>query len=509
MDSRMRPADAMLGEIRLMKQYNVNTVPEADTDKGLWHTLCDQYGLYVVGDTTIRTFSPCGPVPENSLSGLKDYWDTIRAHPDLYPGCFVYEVFPDGKPMPVAWEVKKVYQPVRTSLATETKGAPGIALRIYNDYAFRDLSHLAMEWQVLVNGVAGQRGVAPLPLIGPQKTGRIQLPVRMPAVGEVMINITYRQKKAEPLLPAGHIVASGQLMLREAYINDVSVHPSGELTFKDEGGTFTISSPATGLDIQFNKQTGWLQHYGIGGRSLLEDTLGLTANFWRSPTDCDNAGQLPSELSAWQHATRESRLQLFSTSTSNDFVIVRADYLLSETACILHVHYTINSKGEIQVEEIVEVDSTRQTAGNTDTNAVTVRPALPRMGMKWILPAGFDSVVYYGRGPQENYSDRNYGADLGIYRQTVDEQFYPYRRPQENGTRTDIRWWKITDSQGHGLQITADSALLSISALHYYDGDPPPPRPQTQLNIDLRQMGLGGKGLPYGNYRYIYKVTPL
>lgn len=500
-------------EIRLIKQYNINAVQEANTDKEHWHALCDQYGLYVVDTSgSIRIVSPCGPLPENSLGGFKDYWDTVRKHPNLYQGSFVYDMFsPDGKPAPAAWEIKKVYQPVLTTLAAGTKGVPGIVVQVFNDHAFRDLSHLSMEWQILTNGVTGQHGTANMPVIGPQKTGRVQIPVRMPAAGEVLLNINYRLKKAESLLPAGHVVASEQLMLRETFINDVSVHPAGELTFKDEGGTFGIGSPATGLDLQFNKQTGWLQHYIIGGRSLLEDTLGLTANFWRPPTGCDYENKLPSELSAWKHSTRESRLQLFSTSTSTDFVIVRADYILPETACLLHVHYTINAKGEMQVEEIVEADTTQ--TGNTDTSIVVRRVMLPRMGMKWTLPAGYDSIVYYGRGPQENYTDRNYGAALGIHRQTVDEQFYPYRRPQECGTHTDIRWWKITDQQGHGLLITADSALLSISALHYYDNDLDEgntiPRPQTQLNIDLRQMGLAGKRLPYGNYHYIYKVTPL
>ncbi|HVW59847.1 MAG TPA: beta-galactosidase domain 4-containing protein [Puia sp.] len=499
-------------EIRLIKQYNITAVQETDADKEKWHALCDRYGLYIVGTSgQIRNFAPCGPMPDNSLGGLRDYWDTIRRYPDRYPGSFVYDMFSAGdRPVPAALEVKKVYQPVLTTLATGSKGIPGIAVQVFNDYAFQDLSHLSMEWQVLTNGVAGQHGKANMPVIGPQRTGRIQIPVRMPATGEVLLNITYRQKRPGSMLPAGHIVASEQLMLREALAGDVSVHPAGELTFKDEGGTFGISSPATGLDLQFNKQTGWLQHYVVEGRSLLEDTLGLTADFWRSPTDCDYADKLPMDLSVWKHATRESRLQLFSTSTSTDFVIVRADYLLPEAACLLHVHYTINAKGEMQVEEILETDTTQ--TGNTDTSTVVKKTMLPRLGMKWVLPAGYDSVVYYGRGPQENYADRNYAADLGIHRQTVDEQFYPYRRPQECGTRTDVRWWKVTDHQGHGLQITADSALLSISALHYFDNDLDEgktiPRPQTQLDIDLRQMGLDGKRLPYGNYHYIYKVTP-
>jgi beta-galactosidase len=277
--------------------------------------------------------------------------------------------------------------------------------------------------------------------------------------------------------------------------------------------------------MQFNKQTGWLQHYVVGGRSLLEDTLGLTANFWRSPTNYDYSYSLPLQLSAWKRATREPRLQLFSTSTSTDFVIVRADYLLPEVKCLLHVHYTVNARGEMQVEEVLEVDSTQvDTVGTGQGPGGS--PMLPRMGMKWFLPAGYDSVTYYGRGPWENYADRCDGSFVGVYRQTVEELLFPYARPQECGNRTDVRWWKITDKQGlHGFMIAADSALLSISALHYFgddldDGDSLqrrrmsdlPPRPQVQLNIDHRQMGLSGMKpyrLPFGNYHYIYKVTPL
>ena len=143
---------------------------------------------------------------------------------------------------------------------------------------------------------------------------------------------------------------------------------------------------------------------------------------------------------------------------------------------------------------------------------------LPRYGMKWILPAGFDSITYYGRGPFENYEDRNEGAEAGVYRQTVEEQFYPYTHPQETGTKTGVRWWKITNKEGHGLLITADSSLLSMSALHYYDSDLEnswqggvlKPRPQTALNIDYRQMGVGGGDLLKDvNYTYEFKVTPL
>lgn len=512
----------------LLKQFNVNAVRRVHgADSVYWNTLCDTLGLYAVDSGRMFVGALQIPVKGNSMAGLKE----VHWRDGHWSQCFItddeHAVFSANlAPGPAAWEMKKFYQPVRTEPGGPEKypGASGMLVKVSNDYFFRPLTHLTMEWEVMLNGVTEQRGKVSELGIGAQRSGVFRLPVKMPQrPGEALVKVSYRLKKPEGALPAGHIVASDQLLLRGADVNDVSVHPAGELVLKDEGGTFSIGSAATGLDMQFNKQTGWLQHYVVGGRSLLEDTLGLMANFWRSPTDYDYYFKVPFQLAAWRHATREPRLQLFSTSTSTDFVIVRADYMLPDVRCMLHVHYTVNAKGEMQVEEVLEVDSTQ-----VDTAAAPQSPGgpmLPRIGMKWFLPPGYDSVTYYGRGPWENYADRNDAAVVGIYRQEVDQLLFPYSRPQECGNRTDIRWWKITDKQGHGMMIAADSALLSISALHYFgddldDGDSLqqrhmsdlPRRPQVQLNIDHRQMGLSGMKpyrLPFGNYHYIYKVTPL
>jgi beta-galactosidase len=157
---------------------------------------------------------------------------------------------------------------------------------------------------------------------------------------------------------------------------------------------------------------------------------------------------------------------------------------------------------------------------------------LPRFGMNWILPEGFETIEYYGNGPVENYQDRNYAAPAGIYKQSVAQQFYPYIRPQENGNKTGIRWFKIMNNKGKGLLIQSDTQL-SMSALHFFDNDLDDgdmkhqrhsgelkPRKQTQLHIDLIQMGLGGIDswgnwplekyrLPYKNYTYKFVVKPL
>jgi beta-galactosidase len=153
-------------------------------------------------------------------------------------------------------------------------------------------------------------------------------------------------------------------------------------------------------------------------------------------------------------------------------------------------------------------------------------------GMKWITPAGLEFITYYGRGPHENYQDRNYSAPVGIYKQTVNEQYTAYTRPQETGNKTDIRWFRLLDGQGKGLEVVANG-LLSMSALHYYDEDLDDgdkkdqrhagelrSRKQTQLNIDLVQMGLGSITswgslpmrpylMPYKNYSYAFTVRPV
>jgi len=538
--------ESILEDIRLMKQFNINAVRISHhTNDEYWYDGCDQYGLYVVDEATITSYgksddSAISPVSRRdkdhpSLIGGntgKGYWDTVRTYRKNFqggflPGCCDHTT-DNGNASPTFAEIKKGYQSILTTPAT---APPLPAIRVFNDYFFRDLSNIALEWVLLVNGSPAAKGRIANLSVAPQKSKDFHLPVKAPMGpgDEVFLNIRYVLKKQEPLLPAGYIVANEQLLLKGPTAAELTVRPMGELSFKDEDGLFTVSAPTANATLQFNKQTGWLQHYTLKGSAMLDDTLGLRANFWRAPTDRDYAAGLPQQLAAWRHSTKEPRLQLFSTSTASDLVIVRADYTLPETFCNLHVRYTINARGEMLVDQGMEVD----TSAKDSTGALPKGPMLPRFGMQWILPPGYDSIVYYGKGPQDNYSDRNYGAETGIYGQTVQGPFIPYMRPQETGTKTSVRWWKILDRQGAGLLITADSSLLSMSALHYFDSDLDDgetkqqrhvsdlkPRPQTQLSIDYRQMGVGGTDtwgslalpsyrLPYGNYHLTYKVSPI
>lgn len=385
---------------------------------------------------------------------------------------------------------------IHTTLAGPGK-AP--AIRVYNNYSSRGLSNITLKWELLVNGNPGLKGtIAELPVAARQFKD-FRLPVKIPAApgDEVFLNIRYILKKPELPLPAGHMVAQEQLLLKNAKAEALTVTPAGELIFRDEDGIFSVSSSTTGISLQFSKQTGWLQRYMLKDLPLLDDTLGLKANFWRVLADSDDASGLTGQSMAWKLATKEPHLQLFSTSTSSELVIVRADYTLPEVACLLHVHYTINAKGEMLVDQVMEVDTTATPAASKDTaRSLAGSPVLPCFGMQWIFPAGYDSIAWYGLGPQENNTGGTSPVQTAIYRHTI----------QEANTSTAVRWWKVMDRQGKGLLFTADSSLLSMRALHFVDSDRKP-HSQTQLDIDYRQ--LGGGALPYGNYRFMYKISPV
>jgi beta-galactosidase len=258
----------------------------------------------------------------------------------------------------------------------------------------------------------------------------------------------------------------------------------------------------------------------VSGQNLLESGFALRPNFWRAPTDNDMGAKLQNKLKPWKLATENIRLSNFSGNQNGDVTTVNASYSLPDVGGTLNLQYTINGAGEILVKQDLVADTTR------------TRAIMPRFGMKWIFPAGYENIDYYGRGPVENYQDRQSGYPVGRYTQTVKSQFYPYIRPQENGNKSDVRWFTIKSAKGSGVTIASDQ-LLNMSALHYFtedldDGDAKDqrhsgdlkPRPQTQLNIDLNQMGLGSVNswgqlpleqyrLPYKNYSYQFKITPV
>jgi beta-galactosidase len=354
--------------------------------------------------------------------------------------------------------------------------------------------------------------------IKPQQTGQVILPLNIPQEGETLLNLCYVQKQEAHLIPASYHIAEEQLPISGTYTNNIAITSTTKVTTSTDDLFYNIRS--SNMAISFDKKTGLLTRYVVNNQNLLADGFSLRPNFWRAPTDNDMGAKLQLTLKPWKIAAANLRLSDFSTRQDKDLVLITTSYDLSEVYARLNITYTINGSGEMMVSQELIPDATKKVS------------MLLKFGMQWILPEGFESIEYYGRGPQENYQDRNAAADLGIYTQTVSQQFQPYVRPQETGTKTDIRWYKLTNAMHKGVKIQSDIPL-SMSAIHFFDNDLDDgdekhqrhsgelkPRSQTQLDIDFKQMGVGSVNswgrlplnqylLLYQHYQYKFKITPL
>ena len=494
----------------------------------------------------------------NSQGGFKEYWDLIRKYPNLQGG-FIWDfvdqscrwkgkdgvmiyayggdfnrfdasdnnfcdnglISPDRVPNPHMYEVGYFYQNIWTTPADLSKGE----VNVFNENFFRDLSAYYMEWQVLEVGKIIRTGRVDDLKIAPQETAKITLNIgKTCTCKEWLLNVSYKLKNREGLLPAGFTVAKNQLTL-----NDYKA-PSMDLKNVETTNVATVVPQiidnqyhylivkGNNFVAEFNKQNGYLSKYAVDGTEMLKEGAALTPNFWRAPTDNDMGAGLQNKYAAWKNPGL--KLVSLNSKTENDQIVVNAEYDMKNVSAKLYLTYVINNEGAIKVTQ-------KMTA---DKNA-TVSPMF-RFGMQMQMPKCFETVEYYGRGPVENYSDRNHSTDLGIYRQSVNEQFYSYIRPQETGTKTDIRWWKQLNAGGNGLKVVGD-APFSASALHYTicsldDGEQKDQRhsPEVQkadltnLIIDKAQMGLGCVNswgalplpqymLPYGDYEFTFILTPV
>ncbi len=481
----------------------------------------------------------------NSEGGFKEYWDLIRKYPK-YQGGFIWDfvdqsirwngkdgrviyayggdfnptdatdgnfcdnglISPDRVPNPHAYEVQRVYQNIWTSL-----DKPG-QVKVYNENFFTDLSNVALQWELLHNGVVERRGEVADIDVAPQHSAVVDLGYgKICNCGEWLLNVAYVNKSRDGLLPAGAVIARQQLTLLNAPSHHHGVKVAAPAV---EIATDTVKGPH--FMIAFNKATGFISKYVFDGTPLLKEGAEITPNFWRAPTDNDYGANLQKEYRAWLNP--EMKLIGFTQEEVDGKARFTASYDMPSVKAKMTVTYTIDGNGEVNIVEKMTAGKDAKVSG------------LFRFGMQMPMPASFETVEYYGRGPGENYADRQQASDLGIYRQTVSEQPYPYIRPQETGTRTDLRYWTVLDASGTGVRFTA-AKPFSASALHYYistlDGGKDKPNTHwgeldaddvTNVCVDLSQIGLACENswgarprpeymLPYGDYTFDYTITPV
>ena len=494
----------------------------------------------------------------NSEGGFKEYWEIIRKYPK-YQGGFIWDfvdqsirwtgkngkmiygyggdfnrydasdqnfcdnglISPDRVPNPHMYEVGYFYQNIWTN-PTDTKNGE---ISIFNEYFFRDLSAYYLEWQVLKGGEVMRSGRVEDLNVGPQQTVKIKLPIgKTCQCTEWLLNVAYKLKNTEGLLPAGHTVAKQQLVLNpykapsmelknQAKSNQDVVEP----TVKDNDEQYLIVD-GENFRIEFDKSNGYLSKYQVNGLDMMKEGSYLQPNFWRAPTDNDFGARLQVKYAVWKNP--EIKLVSMQQRIENQQAVIESAYELPEVSAKLNLTYVINNEGTMKVTQKMTADKNAKVSN------------LFRFGMQMQMPRSFDKVAYYGRGPVENYIDRKANADLGIYHQSVAEQFYAYIRPQENGTKSDIRWWKTLNASGHGIQVVA-AEPFSASALHYTiesldeglykkqgHSQEVEEADLTNFCFDLIQAGLGCEDswgriarpeyqIPYGDYEFTFILKPM
>ena len=499
----------------------------------------------------------------NSQGGFKEYWDLIRQYPSLQGG-FIWDfvdqsirwkgdngaeiyayggdfnrfdasdnnfcdnglISPDRNPNPHIDEVGYYYQNIWTKALDLTKGE----IEIYNENFFRDLSDYYLEWTLLRDGVEVRSGRVDDLKVEPQQRVKLTLDLgrncqgKMCGMHECLLNVTYRLKNRDGLLAPGHAVAKDQLEIAPYKAPSMDLKNVVESNVEvvvpqvQENDYNYLIVEGEDFRMEFNRHSGYLSRYQVNGLEMMKEGAALTPNFWRAPTDNDMGAGLQRKFAVWKNPTL--KLNELKWEKVDGQVVVRASYEMKEVSAMLDLTYQINNLGTVKV-----------TQKMTASEDAKVAPMF-RFGMQMQMPKLFETIEYYGRGPVENYIDRNHSTRLGIYRQSVAEQFYSYIRPQETGTKTDIRWWKQLNAGGAGLKIVA-SAPFSASALHYTidsldDGWDKDQRhsPEveeadlTNLCIDKVQMGLGCVNswgawplkqyqLPYGNYEFTFILQPV
>ena len=494
----------------------------------------------------------------NSEGGFKEYWDIIRKYPK-YQGGFIWDfvdqsvrwtgkngkmiyayggdfnrfdasdvnfcdnglISPDRVPNPHMYEVGYFYQNIWTSPVDIKNGE----ISIFNEYFFRDLSAYYLEWQVLKGGEIMRSGRVEDLNVGPQQTIKIKLPIgKTCQCSEWLLNVAYKLKNTEGLLPAGHTIAKQQLVLNPYKAPSMELKNQAksnwevvEPTLKENDERYLIVD-GENFRIEFDKQNGYLSKYQVNGLDMMKEGSYLKPNFWRAPTDNDFGAYLQRRYAVWKNPT--IKLVSLQQRIADQQAIIEAAYELPEVSAKLNLTYVINNEGTMKVTQKMTADKNAKVAN------------MFRFGMQMQMPRSFDQVEYYGRGPVENYIDRKGNADLGIYRQSVAEQFYSYIRPQENGTKSDLRWWKTLNVSGHGIQVVA-AEPFSASALHYtiesldegthkQQGHSPEVEEADLTNFcfDLIQAGLGCEDswgriarpeyqVPYGDYEFTFILKPM
>ena len=431
---------------------------------------------------------------------------------------------PDRQMNPHAYEVAYQYQNIWAKMVSAEAGQ----VSVYNENFFRDLSNYALAWSLEEDGVETQNGTIADLDVPAQQSRTYTIPYdRSKITGkEVFLNIDFRLKNAEPLMTAGQVVAYAQLpvVTKQACEGDCSkmlAEGHGKKKMKlaaKKDNVIAVTTP--NLTFKLDRTTGLISEYAYNGKSMLGEGGTLKPNFWRAPTDNDMGAGLQKKFKVWKNPQMNLKnIDVKKDKKANTVTIVTS-FDMPEVQGQMDITYLVFANtGAVKVTEDFKA-----------TEGAKVSDMF-RFGMLLQMPYTMEKSNYYGRGPIENYSDRKDCMRIAIYNDDADNQYFPYIRPQESGTKSDIRWWKQTDATGLGLQVKSCTPFYA-SAIHFDteeldDGDDKEQRHSfdlkkskfTNLFLDSAHMGVGGENswgawplekyrVHYGNKTFTFTLIP-
>lgn len=431
---------------------------------------------------------------------------------------------PDRQMNPHAYEVAYQYQNIWAKMVNAETGE----VSVHNENFFRDLSNYALAWSLEEDGVETQNGTIADLDVAAQQTKNFTIPYDKSKIKgkEVFLNIDFRLKEAEPLLTAGQVMAYAQLpvVTKQACSGDCSkmlAQGHGKKKMKlaaKKNNVVAVTTP--NLTFKIDRSTGLISEYAYNGKSLLGEGGTLKPNFWRAPTDNDMGAGLQKKFQAWKNPQMNLKNIDVKKDKKTNSVTILTSFDMPEVQGQMDITYVVFANtGAVKVTEDFKA-----------TEGAKVSDMF-RFGMLMQMPYTMEKSNYYGRGPIENYSDRKDCMRIGVYTDDADNQYFPYIRPQESGTKSDIRWWKQTDATGMGLQVKSCTPFYA-SAIHFDteeldDGDDKEQRHSfdlkkskfTNLFLDSAHMGVGGENswgawplekyrVHYGNKTFTFTLIP-
>ncbi len=544
-----------------------------DCDKYSKNEAADYKGTVVGGGKDVKPLIQCeyAHAMGNSMGGFKEYWDLIRKYP-VYQGGYIWdfvdqglrdkskitgkEIFtyggdygrypatdhnfncngiiaPDRRLNPHAHEVQYYYQ----NVWVEDKGLKDGKFEIYNENFFKTLDDLELEW--FVGGAAarghhhggnrpagitfGHGGKMDISGIAPQQRKVMTCEEMQKIITKMMghhgdqelfVIFQFKAKDAQPLIEKGQVLARQQFVLNPY---QYPVLKTEKASVEKEETESYVKLDAAGTTLTIGKWSGWIDYLDVDGKPMLCDHQSIVPEFWRAPTDNDYGAGLQHRLGVWknpQMKLKECKVDGNTVTSTFDMPSVKATLVMT---------YTLTAEGEVIVRQQLKADKDAKVA------------PMFRYGMQLQMPKEFDAIKYYGRGPVENYCDRNSSEFIGFYENKVADEYYSYVRPQESGNHTDIRWFRVVNAEGNGLEFYSN-APMEASALNFLTEDLDDgvtkdkvigrhsgdliERPLTQVHIQQRQMGLGCVNswgawpraeyqIPYKDYDFTFAIRPI